>query len=181
MDRNLEQMNGWGFRPLFYTYRLNCARGTSRVWVEESENTAVQKQGIQKSLLSEAEHTTSLSQRLSTILNLYWLSNQGRYIYTNEAEKANYDINDFKLRKPSHSWFIWIYISTLQWLTLRTPIQFEFSVTWSCVSLPQSTTSSDWKFVLFVEFRSQQKYQCFKIARTFYFEQLVMQVPIKTL
>ena len=34
-------------------------------------------------------------------------------------------------------------------------IQFKFSVTWSCVSLPRHTTSSDWKFMLFVKFRSQ--------------------------
>ena len=35
------------------------------------------------------------------------------------------------------------------------PIPFKFSVTWSRVSLPRSTTSSDWKFVLFVKFKSQ--------------------------
>ena len=33
--------------------------------------------------------------------------------------------------------------------------QFKFSSTWSCVSLPQSTISSDWKFVLFVKFEFQ--------------------------
>ena len=35
------------------------------------------------------------------------------------------------------------------------PIQFKFSVTWSCVSLPRHTTSSDWKCVLFEKFKSQ--------------------------
>ena len=34
-------------------------------------------------------------------------------------------------------------------------IQFKFSVTRSCVSLPRYTTSSDWKFMLFVKFKSQ--------------------------
>ena len=33
-------------------------------------------------------------------------------------------------------------------LTLR---RFKFSVTWSCVSLPRSTTTSDWKFVWFTK------------------------------
>ena len=28
-------------------------------------------------------------------------------------------------------------------------VQFKFSVTWSCVSLPRHTTSSDWKYVKF--------------------------------
>ena len=37
------------------------------------------------------------------------------------------------------------------------PIQFKFSVDWSRVSLPRSTTSSEWKCVLFVKFKSQHK------------------------
>ena len=34
-------------------------------------------------------------------------------------------------------------------------IQFKFSVTWSCVSLPRYITSSDWKCVWFEKFKSQ--------------------------
>ena len=39
---------------------------------------------------------------------------------------------------------------------------FKFSVTWSCVSLPRSTTSSDCKFVWFAKFKSKHIFQCFK-------------------
>ena len=41
-------------------------------------------------------------------------------------------------------------------------IQFKFSVTWSCVSLPRPTTSSYQKLVLFVKL-CPKIYQCFKI------------------
>ena len=43
------------------------------------------------------------------------------------------------------------YILTLE----HRAIQFEFSVTWSCVSLPRYTISSDCKFMWFVKFKSQ--------------------------
>ena len=56
--------------------------------------------------------------------------------------------------------------------------------TWSCVSLPRSTTSSDWKYVLYVKFKSQhisvfQDWKHISFLTTGYRE-LVIQLLIKT-
>ena len=72
-------MNGWGldlddlvyiyrsnFRPPLCTYRLNCARKTSWGWWDD---TALQTQDPKfEPWRSEAEHNTSRSRRLPTIL-----------------------------------------------------------------------------------------------------------------
>ena len=61
--------NESGFRPHLCTYRLNWARRTSWGWWDDWDDTAVQ---IQDSKFgpwrSEAEHATSRSRRLPTIL-----------------------------------------------------------------------------------------------------------------
>ena len=61
--------NEWGLRPPLRTCRLNWAKGAS--W-DESDDTALQTQNLKfDPLRSEAEHATSWSQRLPTILNIY--------------------------------------------------------------------------------------------------------------
>ena len=62
--------NESGFRPLLCTYRINWARRTSWGWWDEWDDTALQTQDSKfKPWRSEAEHATSRSRRLPTILN----------------------------------------------------------------------------------------------------------------
>ena len=62
--------NESGFRPLLCTYRLNWARRTSWGWWDEWDDTALQKKNSKfEPWRSEAQHATSRSQRLPTILS----------------------------------------------------------------------------------------------------------------
>ena len=61
--------NESGFRPLLCTYRLNWARKTSWGWWDDWDDTALQTQDSKfEPWRSEAEHATSRSRRLPTIL-----------------------------------------------------------------------------------------------------------------
>ena len=62
--------NKSGFRPPLCTYRLNWARKTSWGWWDEWDDTVLQTQQSKfESWRSEAEHATSRSRRLPTILS----------------------------------------------------------------------------------------------------------------
>ena len=64
------EIKGIGFRPLLCTYRLNWARRTSWGWWDEWDDTALQTQDSKfEPWRSEAEHATSRSRRLPTILS----------------------------------------------------------------------------------------------------------------
>ena len=61
--------NESGFRPLLCTYRLNWARRTSWGWWDDWDDTVLQTQNSKfEPWRSEAEHATSRSRRLPTIL-----------------------------------------------------------------------------------------------------------------
>ena len=61
--------NESGFRPPLCTYRLNWARRTSWGWWDDWDDTVLQTQDSKfEPWRSEAEHTTSRSRRLPTIL-----------------------------------------------------------------------------------------------------------------
>ena len=61
--------NESGFRPPMCTYRLNWARRTSWGWWDEWDDTVLQTQDSKfEPWRSEAEHATSRSRRLPTIL-----------------------------------------------------------------------------------------------------------------
>ena len=62
--------NESGFRPPLCTYRLNWARRTSWGWWDDWDDTVLQTQDSKfEPWRSEAEHATSRSRRLPTILN----------------------------------------------------------------------------------------------------------------
>ena len=65
-------VNKWnesGFRPPLCTYRLNWARRTSWGWWDDWDDTVLQTQDSKfEPWRSEAEHATSRSRRLPTIL-----------------------------------------------------------------------------------------------------------------
>ena len=64
-----KKWNELGFRPPLCTYRLNWARRTSWGWWDDWDETVLQTQDSKfEPWRSEAEHVTSRSQRLPTIL-----------------------------------------------------------------------------------------------------------------
>ena len=64
-----KKWNESGFRPPLCTYRLNWARRTSWGWWDDWDDTALQTQDSYfEPWRSEAEHATSRSRRLPTIL-----------------------------------------------------------------------------------------------------------------
>ena len=72
--------NESGFRPPLCTYRLNWARRTSRGWWDDWDDTVLQTQDSKfEPWRSEAEHATSRSRRLPTILT--FTRGWGRNIY----------------------------------------------------------------------------------------------------
>ena len=65
----LKKLNESGFRPPLCTYRLNWARRTSWGWWDDWDDTVLQTQDSKfEPWRSEAEHATSRSRRLPTIL-----------------------------------------------------------------------------------------------------------------
>ena len=68
-QRNEMKWNESGFRPPMCTYRLNWARRTSWGWWDDWDDTVLQTQDSKfEPWRSEAEHATSRSRRLPTIL-----------------------------------------------------------------------------------------------------------------
>ena len=66
---SLQKWNESGFRPPLCTYRLNWARRTSWGWWDDWDDTVLQTQDSRfEPWRSEAEHATSRSRRLPTIL-----------------------------------------------------------------------------------------------------------------
>ena len=64
-----QKWNESGFRPSLCTYRLNWARRTSWGWWDDWDDTVLQTQDSKfEPWRSEAEHATSRSRRLPTIL-----------------------------------------------------------------------------------------------------------------
>ena len=75
-----KKWNKSGFRPPLCTYRLNWTRRTSWGWWDEWDDTALQTQDSKfKPWKSEAEHATSRSRMLPTILS--FASGWGRNIF----------------------------------------------------------------------------------------------------
>ena len=67
--KNEMKWNESGFRPPLCTYRLNWARRTSWGWWDDWDDTVLQTQDSKfEPWRSEAEHATSRSRRLPTIL-----------------------------------------------------------------------------------------------------------------
>ena len=72
-------------------------------------------------------------------------------------------LNDI-IRSPDTLTYLWNQIrfhraivsneTIYEWYLCIKVIQFQFSPTWSCVSLPRPTTSSGWKLLIFVLFKT---------------------------
>ena len=80
--------NESGFRPPLCTYRLNWARRTSWGWWDDWDDTVLQTQDSKFApWRSEAEHATSRSRRLHTILTFTrgWGSSIFRFFQTAET------------------------------------------------------------------------------------------------
>ena len=85
--------NKWnesGFRPPLCTYRLNWARRTSWGWWDDWDDTVLQTQDSKfEPWRSEAEHATSRSRRLPTILTFTRGWGRNIFVFFQTAETGN--------------------------------------------------------------------------------------------
>ena len=82
--------NESGFRPPLCTYRLNRARRTSWGWWDDWDDTALQIQDSKfEPWRSEAEHATSRSRRLPTILTFTRGWGRNIFCFFQTAETGN--------------------------------------------------------------------------------------------
>ena len=82
--------NKSGFRPLLCTYRINWARRTSRGWWDDWDDTVLQTQDSKfEPWRSEAEHATSRSRRLPTILTFTRRWGRNIFCFLQIAETGN--------------------------------------------------------------------------------------------
>ena len=85
-----EKWNESGFRPLLCTYRLNWARRTSWGWWDDWDDTVLQTQDSKfEPWRSEAEHATSRSRRLPTILTFTRGWRRNIFCFFQTAETGN--------------------------------------------------------------------------------------------
>ena len=82
--------NESGFRPPLCTYRLNWARRTSWGWWDDWDDTVLQTQDSKFApWRSEAEHATSRSRRLPTILTFTRGWGRNNFCFFQTAETGN--------------------------------------------------------------------------------------------
>ena len=82
--------NESGFRPPLCTYRLNWARRTSWGWWDDWDDTVLQTQDSKfVPWRSEAEHATSRSRRLPTILTFTRGWGRNIFVFFQTAETGN--------------------------------------------------------------------------------------------
>ena len=81
-NRACKKWNESGFRPPLCTYRLNWARRTSWGWWDDWDDTVLQTQDSKfEPWRSEAEHATSRSRRLPTILTFTRGWGRNNFVY----------------------------------------------------------------------------------------------------
>ena len=86
----VHKWNESGFRPPLCTYRLNWARKTSWGWWDDWDDTALQTQDAKfEPWWSEAEHATSRSRRLPTILTFPRGWERNIFCFFQTAETGN--------------------------------------------------------------------------------------------
>ena len=78
-----------GFRPPLWLYRLNWARRTSWEWWDDWDDTVLQTQDSKFEPESEAEHATSRSRRLLTILTFTRGWGRNIFCFFQTAETGN--------------------------------------------------------------------------------------------
>ena len=96
--------NESGFRPPLCTYRLNWARRTSWGWWDEWDDTVLQTQDSKfEPWRSEAEHATSRSRRLPTILTFTrgWGRNSFLFL-SNRRDREPNPVHKLQERKQGH-------------------------------------------------------------------------------
>ena len=93
VSTRLNLQNKWnesGFRPPLCTYRLNWARRTSWGWWDDWDDTVLQTQDSKfEPWRSEAEHATSRSRRLPTILTFTRGWGRNNFCFFQTAETGN--------------------------------------------------------------------------------------------
>ena len=100
------EWNEWSLRPSLCTYRLNWARTfrTSWEWWDEWDDTALQTKNLKlRPWLSKAEHATSRSRRLPTILNLYEWAEKKHFVSSKREYQGGLQTRDLGLSKQAAS------------------------------------------------------------------------------
>ena len=116
--------NESGFRPPLCTYRLNWARRTSWGWWDDWDDTVLQTQDSKfEPWRSEAEHATSRSRRLPTILTFTRGWGRNIFCFFETAETGNRTPNsgvkgsgaNHYPRAPARSAMCCVSFSPMQW------------------------------------------------------------------
>ena len=113
--------NESGFRPPLCTYKLNWARTTSWGWWDDWDDTVLQTQNSKfEPRRSEAEHATSRSRRLPTILT--FTRGWGRpYRMTSNVFIDHSTMGSIVLLTPG-LWTVWSTVSTTTLTNIRDSI-----------------------------------------------------------
>ena len=108
--------NESGFRPPLCTYRLNWARRTSWEWWDDWDDTVLQTQDSKfEPWRSEAEHATSRSRRLPTILTFTRGSGEKHFLFLLNRRDRESNPELWRERPPPFS--IWNHHKCLSWLS----------------------------------------------------------------
>ena len=129
---NEMKWNESGFRPPLCTYRLNSARRTSWGWWDDRDDTVLQTQDSKfEPWRSKAEHATSRSRRLPTILTFTRGWGRNTFCFFQTAETGNRTPNsgvkgsgaNHYPRAPARCWPVTLSIVVHNWMgdRLRLP------------------------------------------------------------
>ena len=145
-----KKWNESGFRPPLRTYRLNWARRTSWGWWDEWDDTVLQTQDLKfVPWWSEAEHATSRSRKLPTILTC---SSSWRESLTSLEWYSNSYKAEIFLHKPwrikrffQFKIIIKVLVSffRLIWIPILRPLYICISLSAGIVFRRQGLTSTD--------------------------------------
>ena len=102
MPYSYMKWNEWGFRPPLCTSRLNWVSRTSWWWWDEWDDTALQTQDSKfEPCRSEAEHATSRSRRLPTILIIYEWARKKHFVSLKLEGQSGVWTRDLRLSKQA--------------------------------------------------------------------------------
>ena len=158
--------NESGFRPPLCTYRLNWARRTSWGWWDDWDDTVLQTQDSKfEPWRSEAEHATSRSRRLPTILTFTrgWGRNNFCFFQTAETGNRTPDsgvkgsgANHYP-RAPAHQWVQWIQCAEISAVCTRMNMpsneEVKCKVSWYVFRLDIRLSTCTFTFLFFLYFK----------------------------
>ena len=166
--------NESGFRPPLCTYRLNWDRRTSWGWWDDWDDTVLQTQDSKfKPWRSEAEHTTSRSRRLPTILTFTRGWGRNIFCFFNRRDREPNPNSGVKGSGANHrrlkGWASTDVTSCVWWEDIYHHLYFtnNISARWNQRVLSASTLVQQWSCIYSIWFRFNsttpplQMWKCF--------------------